>query len=93
MISWMKTLRIELEDITETISTQDFLPTLAANISAANGTFFRDCFYEFIHRQDETAVQKAVILLGRMGRRTDETVRKYVAILGNPRLRERVLGF
>ena len=93
MTSWMKTLRIELEDITETISTQDFLPTLAANISAADGTFFRDCFYEFIHRQDETVVQKAVILLGRMGKRTDENIRKYVAILGNPQLRERVLGF
>ena len=89
----MKTLRIELEDITETISTQDFLPTLAANISAANGTFFRDCFYEFIHRQDENVVQKAVILLGRMGKRTDKNIRKYVAILGNPQLRERVLGF
>lgn len=93
MTSWMKTLRIELEDITETISTQNFLPTLAANISAADGTFFQDCFYEFIHRQDETAVQKAVILLGRMGKRTDENIRKYVAILGNPQLRERVLGF
>ena len=93
MISWMKTLRIELEDITETITTQNFLPTLAANISAADGTFFRDCFYEFIHRQDENVVQKAVILLGRMGKRTDENIRKYVAILGNPWLRERVLGF
>ena len=93
MISWMKTLRIELEDITETITTQNFLPTLAANISAADGTFFRDCFYEFIHRQNETVVQKAVILLGWMGKRADENIGKYVAILGNPPLRERVFWF
>lgn len=65
---------------------------LAANINAADDTFFRNCFYEFIHRQDETVVQKAVILLGQMGKREDENIRKYVAILGNPQLRE-VLWF
>ena len=92
IISWMKNLRIELEDITETITTQNFLPTLAANISAADDTFFRNCFYEFIHRRDETVVQKAVILLGQMGKREDENIRKYVAILGNPQLRD-VLWF
>lgn len=93
MISWMNGLRSELEGITETIPTKDFLPALAANISAADGVFFRDCFYELIRRQDEIAVQKAVILLGRMGEREDKNIRKYVAILGNPLLRERTLGF
>ena len=44
IISWMKNLRIELEDITETITTQNFLPTLAANISAADDTFFGIAF-------------------------------------------------
>ena len=43
--------------------------------------------------EDEEAVQKAVLLLGRMGQRKDEHIRTYIAILGNPILRERVLGF
>ena len=93
MTAWMKGLRAELDGVGETIPAGAFLSTLAAGIAGGDGTFFRDAFYEFIHRQDEEAVQKAVLLLGRMGQRKDEHIRKYIAILGNPILRERVLGF
>ena len=93
MTAWMKGLRAELDGVGETIPAGAFLSTLAAGIAGGDGTFFRDAFYEFIHRQDEEAVQKAVLLLGRMGQRKDEHIRTYIAILGNPILRERVLGF
>ena len=93
MNSWMESLRTELETISETLTAQEFLRVLVTNIASAETIFFRDSFYEFIHRQEETKVQQAVILLGRMGQREDENIRKYVAILGNPILRERVLGF
>jgi len=84
---------VSVRDHGETIPAGAFLSTLAAGIAGGDGTFFRDAFYEFIHRQDEEAVQKAVLLLGRMGQRKDEHIRTYIAILGNPILRERVLGF
>ena len=93
MNAWMKELRTELEGITGTIPVREFLPTLVKNIADANGTFFRDAFYELIRRQEEVIVQRAVVLLGRMGERCDKDIRNYVAILGNPLLRERVLGF
>ena len=93
MTAWMKGLRAELDGVGETIPAGAFLSTLAAGIAGGDGTFFRDAFYKFIHRQDEEAVQKAVLLLGRMGQRKDEHIRTYIAILGNPILRERVLGF
>lgn len=89
----MESLRTELETSSETLTAQEFLRVLVTNIASAETIFFRDSFYEFIHRQEETKVQQAVLLLGQMAQRKDENIRKYVAILGNPILRERVLGF
>ena len=45
--------RSELDTITERIAPQDFLKTLADNISIIGSIFFRDAFYEFISRQSE----------------------------------------
>lgn len=62
MNSWMESLRTELETISETLPAQEFLRVLVTNIASAETIFFRDSFYEFIHRQEETKVQQAVIL-------------------------------
>ena len=50
-------------------------------------------FYGLIARQAEPKVQAAVLLLGRLGERSESNVRRYLAILGNPALREKVFGF
>ena len=49
--------------------------------------------YEFIARQAEPKVQAAVLLLKRLAERGEPNVRRYLAILGNPALREIVFGF
>ena len=57
------------------------------------GTIGRDMFYAFIARQAEPKVQAAVLLLKRLAERGEPNVRRYLAILGNPALRETVFGF
>ena len=52
-IKQMAEWRSELETITERIAPQDFLKTLADNISIGGSILFRDAFYEFISRQSD----------------------------------------
>ena len=54
--------RSELEAITERIAPQDFLKTLADNISTGGSIFFRDAFYEFISSQsDQTMIIRTTL--------------------------------
>ena len=85
--------RSELEAITDRIAPQDFLKTLANNISTGGSIFFRDAFYEFISRQPEPKVQEAVLLMGCLAEREDEDLKRFHAVLGNPMLRKEVFGF
>lgn len=93
MTAWMQSLRAELDGITDTIPPERFLQTMADAIAGAGGCAFRDMFYEFIARQAEPKVQAAVLLLNRLTGRGEPNVRRYLAILGNPVLREKVFGF
>ena len=85
--------RSELDAITERIAPQDFLKTLADNISTGGSIFFRETFYEFISRQSEPKVQAAVLLMGHLAQREDKNLKRFHAILANPLLRKDVLGF
>ena len=85
--------RSELEAITEHIAPQDFLKTLADNISIGGSIFFREAFYEFISRQSEPKIQSTVLLMGRLAQREDKNLKRFHAILANPLLRKDVLGF
>ena len=85
--------RSELEAIADRIAPQDFLKTLADNISTGGSIFFRDAFYEFISRQSEPKVQAAVILMGCLAEREDKNLKRFCAILANPLLRKDLLGF
>ena len=93
MAAWMQSLRAELDGITDTIQPERFLQTMAGAIADARNYAFRDMFYEFIARQAEPRVQAAVLLLNRLNGRGEPNVRRYLAILGNPALRETVFGF
>ena len=93
MTAWMQSLRAELDGITDTILPEKFLQAMADAIAGAGNYAFRDMFYEFIARQAEPRVQAAVLLLERLAERGEPNVRRYLAILGNPALRERVFGF
>lgn len=92
-IKQMAEWRSELETITERIAPQNFLKTLADNISIGGSIFFRDAFYEFISRQSEPKVQVAVLLMGRLAEREDKNLKRFCAILANPLLRKDLLGF
>ena len=85
--------RSELEAITERIAPQDFLKTLADNISTGGSIFFREAFYDFIAHQTDPRFQAALVLLGRLVQREEPNLRRYVAILGNPALRKKVFDF
>lgn len=85
--------RSELDAITEHIAPQDFLKTLADNISIGGSIFFREAFYEFISRQSEPKIQSAVFLMGRLAQREDKNLKRFHAILANPLLRKDVFGF
>lgn len=93
MTAWMQSLRAELDGITDTIQPERFLQTMAGAIADAGNYAFRDMFYEFIARQAEPRVQAAVLLLNRLNGRGEPNVRRYLAILGNPALREKAFGF
>ena len=93
MTAWMQSLRVELDGITDTIPPERFLQTMVNAIAGAGGRAFRDMFYGVIARQAEPRVQAAVLLLGRLAERGEPNVRRYLAILGNPALREKVFGF
>ena len=93
MTAWMQALRAELDGITDTIPPEKFLQTMVDAIAGAGNYAFRDMFYEFIARQAEPRVQAAVLLLNRLVERGEPNVRRYLAILGNPALREAVFGF
>ena len=90
---WMKALRAELNQISDTIPPQDFLVTLAENIDSLGTLAFRDMLYEFVERQNEQKVQAAVILMGRLAERKSPYGRQYQALLANKALRQKVLGF
>ncbi len=93
MAAWMQSLRAELDGITDTIPPERFLQAMADAIAGAGSYAFRDMFYEFIARQAEPRVQAAVLLLERLIERGELNIRRYLAILGNPALREKVFGF
>ena len=94
MTAWMRELHAELDGITETIPPERFLETLINAIDAAKCVFFRDAFYELIARQMEQKVQSAVILMQRLAEReVPERLWQYAALIGNPALRQGVLGF
>ena len=93
MTAWMQSLHVELDGITDTIQPERFLQTMADAIAGAGSYVFRDMFYGFIARQAEPRVQAAVLLLDRLAERGEPNVRRYLAILGNPALREKVFGF
>ena len=93
MTAWMQSLRVELDGITDTIPSEKFLQTMVDAIAGAGNYAFRDMFYAFIARQAEPKVQAAVLLLKRLAERGEPNVRRYLAILGNPTLREKVFGF
>lgn len=93
MTAWMQSLRAEMDGITDTIPPEKFLQAMVDAIAGAGNYAFRDMFYEFIARQAEPRVQAAVLLLERLVGRGEPNVRRYLAILGNPALRERVFGF
>ena len=77
----------------ERIAPQDFLKTLADNISTGGSIFFREAFYEFISRQSEPKIQSAVLLMGRLAQREDKNLKRFHAILANPLLRKDLFGF
>ena len=93
MTAWMQSLRTELDEITDTIPPEKFLQTMVEAIAGAGSCAFRDMFYGFIARQAEPRVQAAVLLLDRLVARDEPNIRRYLAILGNPALREKVFGF
>ncbi len=93
MTAWMQSLRAELDGITDTIPLERFLQAMVDTIAGAGNCAFRDMFYGFIARQAEPRVQAAVLLLNRLVERGEPNVRRYLAILGNPALREAVFGF
>lgn len=93
MTAWMQALRAELDGITDTIPPERFLQAMADAIPGAGNYAFRDMFYGFIARQAEPKVQAAVLLLERLAERGEPNIRRYLAILGNPALREKVFGF
>ena len=93
MTAWMQSLRAELDGITDTIPPERFLQAMADAIAGAGNCAFRDMFYGFIARQAEPKVQAAVLLLKRLVGRGEPNIRRYLAILGNPALREPVFGF
>ena len=93
MTAWMQALRAELDGITDTIPLERFLQAMADAIAGAGNYAFRDMFYGFIARQAEPRVQAAVLLLNRLVECGEPNVRRYLAILGNPALREKVFGF
>ena len=93
MAAWMQSLRAELDGITDTIPPDKFLQTMVDAIAGAGSYAFRDMFYGFIARQAEPKVQAAVLLLERLAERGEPNIRRYLAILGNPALREKVFGF
>ena len=89
----MQALRAELGRITDTILPERFLQAMVDAIAGAGNYAFRDMFYGFVARQAEPRVQAAVLLLNRLVERGEPNVRRYLAILGNPALREAVFGF
>lgn len=93
MTAWMQSLRAEMDGITDTIPLERFLQAMADAIAGAGNYAFRDMFYEFIARQAEPRVQAAVLLLEQLAERGEPNIRRYLAILGNPALREKVFGF
>lgn len=93
MAAWMQSLRAELDGVTDTIQPEKFLQTMVDAIVGAGSYAFRDMFYGFIARQAEPRVQAAVLLLERLVGRGEPNIRRYLAILGNPTLREKVFGF
>lgn len=93
MTAWMQSLRAELDGITDTIPPERFPQAMADAIAGAGNCAFRDMFYGFIARQAEPRVQAAVLLLNRLVECGEPNVRRYLAILGNPALREKVFGF
>ena len=93
MAAWMQSLRAELDGITNTILPEKFLQAMVDAIAGAGNYAFRDMFYEFIARQAEPRVQAAVLLLEQLAERGEPNIRRYLAILGNPALRETVFGF
>lgn len=93
MTAWMQSLRAELDGITDTIPLERFLQAMVDTIAGAGNYAFRDMFYGFIARQAEPRVQAAVLLLNRLVECGEPNVRRYLAILGNPALREKVFGF
>lgn len=93
MTAWMQSLRAELDGITDTIPPERFLQAMADTIAGAGNCAFRDMFYGFIARQVEPRVQAAVLLLKRLVGRGEPNICRYLAILGNPALREKVFGF
>ena len=93
MTAWMQLLRAEMDGITDIIPPERFLQTMVDAIAGAGNYAFRDMFYGFIARQAEPRVQAAVLLLDRLVKHSEPNVRRYLAILGNPALRERVFGF
>lgn len=92
-ITTLQALRAELDGITDTIPPERFLQAMADAIAGAGNYAFRDMFYGFIARQAEPKVQAAVLLLNRLVECGEPNVRRYLAILGNPTLREKVFGF
>ena len=92
MTAWMQALRAELDGITDTILPEKFLQAMVDAIAGAGNYAFRDMFYEFIARQAEPRVQAAVLLLEQLAERGEPNILRYLAILGNPALREKVLG-
>ena len=93
MTAWLQSLREELDGITDTIPPDKFLQAMADAIAGAGNYAFRDMFYGFIARQAEPKVQAAVLLLDRLVKHSEPNIRRYLAILGNPALRERAFGF
>ena len=93
MTAWMQALRAELDGITDTILPEKFLQAMVDAIAGAGNYAFRDMFYEFIARQAEPRVQAAVLLLEQLAERGEPNIRRYLAILGNPALREKAFGF
>lgn len=93
MTAWMQSLRAEMDGITDTIPPEKFLQAMVDAIAGAGNYAFRDMFYEFIARQAEPRVQAAVLLLEQLAERGEPNIRRYLAILGNPVLREKVFGF
>lgn len=83
----LKSLRAELDGITDTVPPEKFLQTMVDAIAGAGNYAFRDTFYEFIARQAEPKVQAAVLLLKRLVGRGEPNICQYLAILGNTAVR------